>query len=81
MPTIRECALAYLNMVGQVPVPSRSTKYLVFNDPRGSDTVFMYVGKSGSIRIGSSITDSVPITNARKKYIVAMGTTILEGKS
>ena len=74
-PTVRECAVAYLGMMGYDALPSRSRFTLVFNDPRDKDS-FLFIGKS-TIRVGKSITDSIPVSSTRKKFIVEIGTVIL----
>lgn len=57
--TIQTKLIASLKARGETIVQSRSTKYIVFTRNRYPGE-FFYVGKSGALRSGKTITDSYP---------------------
>jgi hypothetical protein len=67
MQTLREKYYNALTMEGYQPVESKSSKYVVFKRTEGS---YWYIGKSGSLRVGSTITTSVPVSGKCKQFLL-----------
>jgi hypothetical protein len=57
-PTLQQRLVDALVATGRgTIVPSRSRKYVILKRPDGS---FFYVGKTGALRFGKSVNDSMP---------------------
>lgn len=67
--TLREKYIEALKAKSYEEVNSRSSKYVVF---RRDAEFYFYIGKSGSLRIGRTITGSVPVTKAYKNSLLEM---------
>ena len=52
----------------QVDLKARSTKYTVMH--KDSDPQKIYLGRSGSVRRGSNLSDSFPVSDAYKKRLL-----------
>jgi len=61
-PTIQQRLVAELTRLGETVVPDAKTKkYIVMTRGNaGRDGYFWYVGKSGALRTGKTVTTSVP---------------------
>ena len=55
--TIKEKLIAALKARGFKAVESRTRKYEVF---KGDGDKLIFVGKAGALRIGKTVTDSIP---------------------
>ena len=80
MATIRECLVAYLESKDWHQIPSRSEKFLVYAGRHETHCIHYFVGKSGSLRHGKSITESFPVPDGRKNSWIVEGRKILAEK-
>ena len=70
--TLKQRLITGLTRDGYKPVPSKSNKFSVFGKP-GTASTNMYVGKSGSLRLGNTASDSVPAHKDVKNRFLALG--------
>lgn len=68
MKTLRERFISALERRGCVKMQSRSTKYVVLLNP--TTKVKYFIGKSGAVRRGQTVVDSVPVSDAFKKALL-----------
>jgi hypothetical protein len=68
--TLREKFTEALQRKGCLQVKAASRKYLIFIRDGGNG--YYYVGKSGSLRMGSTIAGSVPVSARFKAELLAM---------
>jgi hypothetical protein len=66
--SLREQYVEALLKKGYQQIESRSGKYLMFKT--ADVNKFYYVGKSGSLRIGTTIKDSIPVSNHFKRFLL-----------
>ena len=60
---------------GETAIVGRSGKYMVFTRTNKSETTefkdyYYYLGKSGSLRIGKTIADSIPVNEGFKSTLL-----------
>ena len=80
MATQRECIAAYLKANSWREIPSRSTKYLVFAEDHATHLIHYFVGKSGGLRHGKTVTESFSVPDTRRNLWVNEGRKILAEK-
>lgn len=68
MTSLRDKFIAALTAQGETKVDSKSRKYDVFTR-KGYDG-FYYVGKSGALRYGSTVSNSYPMSSAFKTRLL-----------
>ena len=66
--TIRERLCAALEARGYQKVDSRSRKYINYKHVDNPDRI-LFVGKSGALRTGKNVTDSIAVENFKKKLL------------
>lgn len=66
--TLREKYIEALHKEGYKEAPSLSSKYIRFHRTENS---YWYVGKSGSLRVGRSIAESIPCSNKLKSFLLS----------
>jgi hypothetical protein len=57
---------------GWTALAPKSRKYIAVRKDSGDGEVFIYLGVSGSVRIGRNRTTCVPLSDARKARLLAM---------
>lgn len=67
--TLREKYIEALKALGFAHIPGHSRKYKVFSYQDGGK--YLYVGKSGALRMGHTIAGSVPCSDAYKAKLLA----------
>jgi len=77
--TQRECIAASLQSFGYVSVPTRSNKYMAFATPAAPTQIY-FIGKSGGLRYGRNVSESVSVLETTRKRWLNLGKTILEKK-
>ncbi len=68
--TLRERYVEALMLKGCIEVNSRSRKYITFI--RDAGLGYYFVGKSGSLRMGGTVTGSVPCSARFKAELLAL---------
>jgi hypothetical protein len=66
--------VAALEALGEVRVQARTSKYLVYTRTRPvranqlapTQGTYYYIGRSGALRAGSSVADSLPVSATRE---------------
>ncbi len=72
MKTLQERYAAALLARGEVEVlPSPTRKARTFRFTREGRTVYHYVGRSGSVRVGKNYTESFPVSSQFKEMLLA----------
>lgn len=66
MKTLREKYIEALTKVGCVEI-KRTSKWIVFNRNQSG---FYYIGKSGSLRVGTSVAASIPVNSTFKSLLL-----------
>ena len=71
--TKAERAIEFLKARGSLEVKSSSRKYVKMTNPYGArirpENGFLWIGKSGAVRSGATISDSISITDAIERMI------------
>jgi len=67
--TKTEIIIEFLLSKGCIEIQFTSYKYRKFRSPKG--TIFYWVGKSGGLRQGKTISNSISLTERVKKYLAA----------
>jgi hypothetical protein len=65
--TIHDRLVAALTARGETLVPGRSTKYTVLTRTKrdtGESLGFYFVGRAGALRVGRTVTESIPVPEA-----------------
>jgi hypothetical protein len=74
--TIHHRLVAALIARGESLVPKRSTKYTVLTRTRrdtGESLGFYFVGRAGALRVGRTVTESIPVPETIKKRLLSGG--------
>lgn len=69
-PTLQEQLIAGLLQDGEHEVPFAGRKYRKFTRTKLGGDTFYYVGKSGALRFGRTVEESIPASQSRKNYFL-----------
>lgn len=58
---------------------NQSSRYIIF-DTKANPDIHLYVGKKGAVRIGRTISSSIPVQSHRITEWIDIGTELLENK-
>jgi hypothetical protein len=65
--TLRDRYVAALLARGCIQIASTSRRYVIFE---AADHTRYYLGKNGSLRVGRTIADSVPVGDRQRQFLL-----------